>query len=412
MSARVVWDWVRRIAPRTIIECGAHRGEDTMWMSEAVGPTGAVHAIEADPRNLPPADLLARGNVSWTAAAVSDREGEADFVLSQSAPDREGAWTESSSLRAPLEHLTLYPGVTFGGTARVRTITIDGYCRDKKIERVDLLWADVQGAEDLLLDGAQETLKNLSWLALEMSEQEVYAGQKRRSEIAGWLGQRGWRLAAFDAEGTTSPMVLWANEQREPMWRQMLHLGPPPISKREDLGEVLNALGLVEVGAEIGCAYGAYAQMVLSKWRGMHYLMVDLWAPQSAEVYRETPSLDYDGCYRECAALAARDPRVRLIRADSVAAAAQIANGSLDFVFIDANHAYGPVLADMDAWFPKLRPGGIFAGHDFYNATEGGHYCEVQSAVERWMREHELPFQVTPCSSWWSRRPLLWGAFK
>ena len=376
-------------------------------MSSAVG-TGAVHAIEADPRNTPPADLLARGNVRWTSAAVSDHDGEADLVLSQTAPDREGVWTESSSLREPLEHLALYPGVTFGGSARVPSITIDGYCRREQIGSVDLLWADVQGAEDLMLEGAQEMLRRTSWLALEMSEHEVYAGQKRRSELSVWLEQRGWRLAAFDAEATTSPMVLWANEQLEPAWRQMLELGPTPIASREDLGDVLNALGLVEAGAEIGCAYGAYAQMVLAKWRGLHYLMVDLWAPQSADVYRETPSLDYDGCYRECAALAARDPRARLMRMASIEAAAQIANGSLDFVFIDANHAYGPVLADMDAWWPKVRPGGIFSGHDFYNATEGGHYCEVQSAVERWMREHELPFHVTSCSSWWSRKPLLW----
>jgi tRNA(Arg) A34 adenosine deaminase TadA len=41
------------------------------------------------------------------------------------------------------------------------------------------------------------------------------------------------------------------------------------------------------------------------------------------------------------------------------------AEESLDFIYIDANHKYEFVLQDLKLWFPKLRKGGIFAGHDF-----------------------------------------------
>jgi len=37
----------------------------------------------------------------------------------------------------------------------------------------------------------------------------------------------------------------------------------------------------------------------------------------------------------------------------------------LDAVFIDGDHAYPSVIADIDAWLPKVRPGGILAGHDY-----------------------------------------------
>jgi predicted O-methyltransferase YrrM len=38
---------------------------------------------------------------------------------------------------------------------------------------------------------------------------------------------------------------------------------------------------------------------------------------------------------------------------------------SIDFVFIDAAHDYASVKKDLAAWYPKVKKGGIFAGHDY-----------------------------------------------
>lgn len=51
---------------------------------------------------------------------------------------------------------------------------------------------------------------------------------------------------------------------------------------------------------------------------------------------------------------------------------------SLDLVFIDADHSYDGCLADIKAWLPKVRPGGIICGHDF--GTPG--FPGVKRAVE------------------------------
>jgi FkbM family methyltransferase len=397
-------NWVERLRPRTIVELGAHVGEDTAWMAEIPGCT--VHAVEADPRNVPPAELLSRGNVHWTAVAVSDREGEADFWGSERANDRPYPYTESSSLRRPKEHLAIWPDVTFAGKPmRVRANALDGLARATGIGSVDLLWADVQGAEDLMIRGGRETLARTSWLVVETSDREVYEGQATRAELLKLLGG-DWHVVTSERENA-APMVVAVNERLVPAWRErFLDIQPLKISDRMQLGEVLNELGLVGTGAEVGCAYGAYARRVLASWKGAKYLMVDLWASQPTDVYKEDQSgLRFDECFRECSSLAASDPRVRLIRQDSVLAARDVPDGSLDFVYIDANHAYGPVLADMDAWWPKIKPEGIFAGHDFYDVIGHGHHCEVKSAVERWMREHALFCHVTECTSWWSRKP-------
>lgn len=40
---------------------------------------------------------------------------------------------------------------------------------------------------------------------------------------------------------------------------------------------------------------------------------------------------------------------------------------SLDYIYIDANHAYDYVKQDIELWYPKLKKGGLFAGHDYLN---------------------------------------------
>jgi predicted O-methyltransferase YrrM len=50
---------------------------------------------------------------------------------------------------------------------------------------------------------------------------------------------------------------------------------------------------------------------------------------------------------------------------DSVAAANHIPDESLDFVFIDGDHSYNAVIRDVGIYWNKVKPGGIFAGHDW-----------------------------------------------
>lgn len=45
--------------------------------------------------------------------------------------------------------------------------------------------------------------------------------------------------------------------------------------------------------------------------------------------------------------------------------AAAFEDASLDYVMVDADHAYESVAKDIAAWFPKIRSGGILAGHDY-----------------------------------------------
>ena len=58
------------------------------------------------------------------------------------------------------------------------------------------------------------------------------------------------------------------------------------------------------------------------------------------------------------------DKKVEIIDNISVEAAKQFEDFSLDMVFIDANHAFEYVTADLHAWYGKVKQGGIICGHD------------------------------------------------
>lgn len=70
------------------------------------------------------------------------------------------------------------------------------------------------------------------------------------------------------------------------------------------------------------------------------------------------------------------------IEAPSVDAAAKFADGSLDFVFIDAPRDFVNVFADVRAWYPKVKPGGVIAGHDIGPPTEG---AQPSEALRSWV---------------------------
>lgn len=52
-------------------------------------------------------------------------------------------------------------------------------------------------------------------------------------------------------------------------------------------------------------------------------------------------------------------------------AASRFEDHSVDFVFLDADHEYQQVKRDITEWLPKVRVGGIIAGHDYHDGGPG-----------------------------------------
>jgi len=60
----------------------------------------------------------------------------------------------------------------------------------------------------------------------------------------------------------------------------------------------------------------------------------------------------------------ADSPNISHLKLTSLEGANEFKDASLDFVYLDGDHQTDAVVADIDAWRPKIRKGGILAGHD------------------------------------------------
>lgn len=85
-------------------------------------------------------------------------------------------------------------------------------------------------------------------------------------------------------------------------------------------------------------------------------------------------------------------PQAEVIRSDSAEAAKRHADGSVFFVFLDADHTETGLEADLTAWLPKIQPGGILAGHDLDHPKHPG----VRAALEK----SQLDWKPFSRSSW------------
>lgn len=117
---------------------------------------------------------------------------------------------------------------------------------------------------------------------------------------------------------------------------------------------------VVELGTYNGASAIAMAR-VLADWGGVIYC-VDTWygkpAPGREQPWRVGP----------CATHLVRagvGARVRLIPATTTAAAACWTGPPIDALYIDADHRYAGVKADLTDWLPHVRSGGLIAGDDY-----------------------------------------------
>ena len=66
-----------------------------------------------------------------------------------------------------------------------------------------------------------------------------------------------------------------------------------------------------------------------------------------------------------------------------------------DFVYIDANHMRPMIDNDLRAWWPKVKKGGIFGGHDYHMIDMENYRCEVKAAVDEFFKDKGNVIHVT-----------------
>ncbi|CAE8634099.1 unnamed protein product, partial [Polarella glacialis] len=126
------------------------------------------------------------------------------------------------------------------------------------------------------------------------------------------------------------------------------------------------------LAAEIGVFMGNLADKNVRKWNGRYY-MVDVWGPRSGDSQdKNLPDAAWHKQNMKEAIRRTRHAGGRAwpIRGLSVDVAERFAEEALDWIYIDAEHTYGAVIADLDAWYPKVRWGGLLSGDDYGDAND------------------------------------------
>lgn len=180
------------------------------------------------------------------------------------------------------------------------------------------------------------------------------------------------------------------------------------LKTRDHIGYVLDAMGLTGTGAEIGVAFGENAEVILDGSCLENLLLVDPWDDVPGQDQRGFGGAikDWHGCFCYCSGKLSRfGDRAKFVRMSSYDAAKTVADESLDFVYIDGNHMSPYVDDDLRMWYPKVKPGGIFGGHDYYDRVQLPVFlCDVKSAVDRFFSDKSETIHIVPdeTPSWYT----------
>lgn len=169
--------------------------------------------------------------------------------------------------------------------------------------------------------------------------------------------------------------------------------------------EWLTTLPKQSVGAEIGVAAATFSALMIRIVDPRLLYLVDRYALIQRVGARAAKALLLEMA-SEAMAEEITKGRVRLVCAFSVDAAKWVADESLDWVYIDADHKRPACMADLKAWYPKVKVGGLMAGHDYVPSR--GPYPAVQEFVKKTEGLGPEDIQTTKkdkIPSFWFRKP-------
>jgi FkbM family methyltransferase len=181
-----------RVPYRSVIDAGANRGAFTDAFLRLHQPKRIV-LVEAIPDLAMKLQARYEGDprISVVSAALSDRSGQAKFEINRS---------EASSSLLPIDpRNSAWFGrdLSVANSISVVTLTLPELMNRQRLESVDLLKLDLQGAERLVLCGGAEVLDRVRVIYTEVFFEQLYAGAWLFWEMNEFLSGRAFRLCGL-----------------------------------------------------------------------------------------------------------------------------------------------------------------------------------------------------------------------
>ncbi len=183
----------------TIFDIGACEGESSIFYSEHF-PKAKLYTFEPVPSNfeLVKKNTISYPNINPFQIALSNENGTATFHVSSGTPeniDKEDTTdygNKSSSLLSPELHTSTHTWLKFENKIEVKTQILSDFCEAKKIPKIDFIHIDVQGAELMVFEGANEFIKNIDCIWMEVEEIELYKGQPLKPDVEKFMSEHGF----------------------------------------------------------------------------------------------------------------------------------------------------------------------------------------------------------------------------
>ncbi len=190
-----------------IFDVGANMGQSIAKYRKTF-PECRIHAFEPNP------DCFEHIDKAWgrdchirlARLALSDQTGKFKFYRTKVPEAASLLKPTDRLLRLSMEHKYDYRSV------EVQCDTLDAYCKRLGVKHIDIAKIDVQGAEALVLKGAEESLatRMITVFYIEITLAESYEGQSKFIDILAPLETHGYRLWDIMPFLYTTPGRLWA----------------------------------------------------------------------------------------------------------------------------------------------------------------------------------------------------------
>jgi len=164
----------------------------------------------------------------------------------------------------------------------------------------------------------------------------------------------------------------------------------------------------LKVGVEVGVAFAGHVETILNIPTVDKLYGVDPY--QHLENYHDPmnlPQEEFDELYayvlRRLAQFGERYEHIRKVSKHAV----DDIPGQIDFVYMDADHSYEGVWADLYAWYAKVREGGVIGGHDYDHPDFPG----VKRAIDEFFRRFAWNVHTEGEGVWWVEKQTLGISF-
>lgn len=357
----------------SVVQVGSNKGSDDLYrhLTSNYSALNFGLFVEANPVHIPELTECYKcfdNAIIKNIAIKSPNQTESSLTIFYDTNDP-GLQVASCDINHVLKHQHCWPGGEIK-SFEIPAITLEELLDSYNIQKLDWLLLDVEGIDAEILLTFNWSKYQIKRIEFEYLHLEEYASQIHQMfldmgyEQVPSLHEYDW---AFEVREKTKIPHIYQQTRFGEDWfgYQTVYSN---MVKRFDSGS-----RFVEVGCWKGKSTAFMAVELANSHKNIDFFCVDHWVDlgiQETFVSNMRSLKDY----------------YIPIKSDSVEAARKFEDESLDFVFLDASLTYEEVKRDINAWLPKVKPGGILAGHDYY--VDGVNWFpEVQTAVDELLDE-------------------------